>query len=210
MFKKLDETIKKYEEITAMLSTPEVAADPKKIMEYNKALSKLEDIVEKYKEYKKTKSEFDVLKEDVKNEKDDEMREMMNEEIREMEPALEELEKDSTILYAVSTTEVQEATIPEPIKQRIINGINRERSGDIQLISHDSMLPTYAKTGTTHSVWNSYDSHIPLIFMGWGIEHGESNKPYFMTDIAPTVSALLHIQFPSGNVGNPITEVLGK
>lgn len=124
--------------------------------------------------------------------------------------AVHELEKDPTVLFAVSTTEVQEATIPEPIKQRIINGINRERSGDIQLISHDSMLPPYAKKGTTHSVWNSYDAHIPLIFMGWGIQQGESNKPYFMTDIAPTVSALLHIQFPSGNVGNPITEVLGK
>lgn len=124
--------------------------------------------------------------------------------------AISELEKDPTVLYAVSTTKIQETTIPEPIKQRIINGINRERSGDIQLISHDSMLPTYAKKGTTHSVWNSYDAHIPLIFMGWGINHGESNKPYFMTDIAPTVSALLHIQFPSGNVGNPITEVIGR
>ncbi|MCU7618607.1 alkaline phosphatase family protein [Chryseobacterium sp. PBS4-4] len=124
--------------------------------------------------------------------------------------AIQELEKDPTILYAVSTTKIQESSIPEPIKQRIINGINRQRSGDIQLISHDSMLPTYAKTGTTHSVWNSYDAHIPLVFMGWGINHGESNKPYFMTDIAPTVSALLHIQFPSGNVGNPISEVLGK
>ncbi len=124
--------------------------------------------------------------------------------------AISELEKDPTVLYAVSTIKVQEATIPEPIKQRIINGINRERSGDIQLISHDSMLPTYAKKGTTHSVWNSYDAHIPLIFMGWGINQGESNKPYFMTDIAPTVSALLHIQFPSGNVGNPITEVIGR
>ncbi|WP_312081922.1 alkaline phosphatase PafA [Epilithonimonas hominis] len=123
---------------------------------------------------------------------------------------IQELEKDPTVLYAVSTTKIQETTIPEPIKQRIINGINRERSGDIQLISHDSMLPTYAKKGTTHSVWNSYDAHIPLIFMGWGINHGESNKPYFMTDIAPTVSALLHIQFPSGNVGNPITEVIGR
>ncbi len=89
--------------------------------------------------------------------------------------AIHELEKDPTVLYAVSTTEVQEATIPEPIKQRIINGINRQRSGDIQLISHDSMLPPYSKTGTTHSVWNSYDEHIPLIFMGWGIKHGESN-----------------------------------
>lgn len=124
--------------------------------------------------------------------------------------AVQELENDPSDLYAVSTTAVQEASIPEPIKQRIINGINRQRSGDIQLISHDSMLPPYSKTGTTHSVWNSYDAHIPLIFMGWGIKHGESNKAYFMTDIAPTVSALLHIQFPSGNVGNPITEVLGR
>lgn len=123
---------------------------------------------------------------------------------------IKELEKDPTVLYAVSVEKVQESTIPEPIKQRIINGINRQRSGDIQLISHDSMLPPYAKTGTTHSVWNSYDAHIPLIFMGWGIQHGESNKPYFMTDIAPTVSSLLKIQFPSGNVGNPITEVIGK
>ncbi|MCX8523033.1 alkaline phosphatase family protein [Chryseobacterium formosus] len=124
--------------------------------------------------------------------------------------AVQELENDPSDLYAVSTTAVQEASIPEPIKQRIINGINRQRSGDIQLISHDSMLPPYSKTGTTHSVWNSYDAHIPLIFMGWGIKHGESNKQYHMTDIAPTVSALLHIQFPSGNVGNPITEVIGR
>lgn len=123
---------------------------------------------------------------------------------------VEEIENDPNDLYAVSVTKVQESTIPEPIKQRIINGINRQRSGDIQLISHDSMLPPYSKTGTTHSVWNSYDSHIPLIFMGWGIQHGESNKAYFMTDIAPTVSSLLKIQFPSGNIGNPITEVVGK
>lgn len=123
---------------------------------------------------------------------------------------VEEIENDPNDLYAVSVVKVQESTIPEPIKQRIINGINRERSGDIQLISHDSMLPPYSKTGTTHSVWNSYDSHIPLIFMGWGIQQGESNKAYFMTDIAPTVSSLLKIQFPSGNIGNPITEVIGK
>lgn len=123
---------------------------------------------------------------------------------------VKEIENDPNDLYAVSVVKVQESTIPEPIKQRIINGINRQRSGDIQLISHDSMLPPYSKTGTTHSVWNSYDSHIPLIFMGWGIQHGESNKPYSMADIAPTVSSLLKIQFPSGNIGNPITEAIGK
>jgi hypothetical protein len=74
------------------------------------------------------------------------------------------LKQDPTVLYAVDLDEVAEASIPEPIKTRIINGYNWQRSGDIQVISHDGMLPPYSKTGTTHSVWNSYDSHI-LIFL---------------------------------------------
>ena len=123
---------------------------------------------------------------------------------------LSELKKDQSVLYAVAMQKIAESSIPEPLKTRIINGYNWERRGDIQLIMHDSWLPSYSKTGTTHGAWNSYDSHIPLIFMGWGIKKGESNKDYSMTDIAPTLSALLKIEFPSGNIGNPIVEVLGR
>lgn len=123
---------------------------------------------------------------------------------------IDKLNKDPRVLYAVDLKKIGSSAIPEPIKTRAINGYNWQRSGDIQIVSHDGMLPNYAKKGTTHSVWNSYDSHIPLIFMGWGIKHGESNKEYNMTDIAPTVSALLHIEFPSGNIGSPITEVIGR
>ena len=123
---------------------------------------------------------------------------------------ISELQKNQDFLFVVDAEEVQEATIPQLIKERIINGLNRTRSGDLQIVTRDNYLPTYSKTGTTHSVWNSYDSHIPLIFMGWGIQKGESNKEYHMTDISPTLSALLKIQFPSGNIGNPIVEVLGK
>jgi hypothetical protein len=124
--------------------------------------------------------------------------------------AIAELGKNQDYIFVVDAEKVQEATIPELIKQRIVNGLNRTRSGDIQLVTKDNYLPTYAKTGTTHSVWNSYDAHIPLIFMGWGIAKGESNKEYHMTDISPTICALLKIQFPSGNIGNPIVEVIGK
>ncbi|UBB90826.1 alkaline phosphatase family protein [Candidatus Kaistella beijingensis] len=123
---------------------------------------------------------------------------------------VDELNKDQSVLFAVNLKKLGQAPIPEPIKTRIINGYNWQRSGDIQLISHDSMLPPYAKKGTTHSVWNSYDSRVPLIFMGWGIKNGESNKEYNMTDISPTIASLLRIQFPSGNIGNPIVEVIGK
>lgn len=123
---------------------------------------------------------------------------------------IDNLNKDKSILFAVDMKRAASASIPEPIRTRIVNGYNWQRSGDIQLIYHDSWLPSYSKTGTTHGSWNSYDSHIPLIFMGWGIKAGESNKSYDMTDIAPTLAALLRIQFPSGNIGNPITEAIGK
>ncbi len=121
-----------------------------------------------------------------------------------------QLNKDPRVLYAVDLKKVGESAIPEPIKSRIINGYNWQRSGDIQIISHDGMLPNYAKKGTTHSVWNSYDSHIPLIFYGTGVNRGESSKPYHMSDIAPTLAQMLKIENPSGNIGNPIVEVFEK
>lgn len=120
---------------------------------------------------------------------------------------ISKLNKDPRVLYAVDLKKVASSPIPEPIKSRIINGYNWQRSGDIQIVSHDGMLPTYAKKGTTHSVWNSYDSHIPLIFMGKGARKGASAKPYHMTDIAPTLAQILKIENPSGNIGQPIVEV---
>lgn len=126
------------------------------------------------------------------------------------ESIMQSLNKDPRVLYAVDLKNVGNAPIPEPVKTRIINGYNWQRSGDIQIISHDGLLPNYAKKGTTHSVWNSYDAHIPLIFMGWKVPHGESNEPHAMTDIAPTLAQFLKIENPSGNIGQPLLEVLGK
>lgn len=63
-------------------------------------------------------------------------------------------------------------------------------------------------TGSTHGAWYPYDSHIPLLWMGWGIKSGKSNTTRYMTDIAPTVAALLRIQMPSGCIGQPIPEVM--
>lgn len=121
------------------------------------------------------------------------------------------LKADPTALYAVDMEKIEESSVPKMIKERIINGYNWQRSGDIQVISHDGMLPPYSRKGTTHSVWNSYDSHIPLIFMGTGIKKGvTSSKPYHMTDIAPTLAQILQIENPSGNIGNPIVELLQK
>jgi predicted AlkP superfamily pyrophosphatase or phosphodiesterase len=118
------------------------------------------------------------------------------------------LQKQPEIAYAVDMQKVQSSTIPEDLRSRIQNGYNAERSGAIQIILKPGWYSGHGATGTTHGTWNPYDAHIPLVFMGWGIKHGSLVRETYMTDIAATVAALLHIQAPNGNVGHPIGEVL--
>jgi hypothetical protein len=47
-----------------------------------------------------------------------------------------------------------------------------------------------------------------LLFFGWNIKPGHLNREVYMTDIAPTLAAKLHIQMPNGTVGKPIEEVV--
>jgi len=112
------------------------------------------------------------------------------------------------VAYAIDMRKVQEASIPEELRMRIINGYNPEHSGSIQIILNPGWYASQSLTGTTHGTWNPYDTHIPLVFMGWGIPHGHLNRETHMTDIAPTVAALLHIQAPNGCIGKPIPEAL--
>lgn len=124
---------------------------------------------------------------------------------------LEWLNKHPAVLYAVDSQNAQNATLPEWIKERVVNGYNRENSGTIQLI----LKPGYYggspnATGTTHGTWTPYDTHIPLVFMGWGVQHGSLNRETHMTDIAATLAALLHVQMPNGCIGKPIAEVIKR
>jgi hypothetical protein len=122
--------------------------------------------------------------------------------------ALIYLRQQPGISYAIDMADVAESTVPEPARTMVINGYNTRRSGAIQLILNSGWLDEHGKTGTTHGTWNPYDTHIPLIFMGWGIHQGASNTEVHMTDIAPTVAALLHIQMPNGCIGKPIEAIL--
>jgi len=110
---------------------------------------------------------------------------------------------------AVDIAKISQSTLQEIQKKMITNGYNARRSGDIYYVLQPNWF-NGSSTGTTHGNWNPYDSHIPLVFMGWGIKAGASNKTHYMTDIAPTLAALLHIQMPNGNVGEPITEITNK
>lgn len=93
------------------------------------------------------------------------------------------------------------------LRDMVANGYHPRRCGDIQIIMDPGWFDGGA-TGTTHGSGYPYDTHIPLVFYGWKIKPGKTNRETYMTDIAATVAALLRIQMPSGCVGQPITEVL--
>ena len=111
------------------------------------------------------------------------------------------------ILLAYDIKEINNVILPTEVKEMFIKGYNTKRGGDIQIVVKAGNFYG-GRTGTTHGSFNPYDSHLPLLWMGWGIKAGKLNREVYMTDIAPTLAALLHIQMPSGSVGKVITEVL--
>lgn len=112
------------------------------------------------------------------------------------------------VAYVVDMEEMDETPVPQPIREMIVNGYNRNRSGCIQVILEPGWYSGYAPTGTTHGTWHPYDTHIPLLFYGWHIRKGATYRTTHMTDIAATVAALLHIQMPNGCIGQVIGEVM--
>ena len=119
-----------------------------------------------------------------------------------------EMMKEAGIDRAFSIKELNTVPLPTTIRKMLNNGYHPNRSGDLQIILKPGYIDAYGTTGTTHGLWNPYDSHIPLLWYGWGIKKGITQREVYMTDIAPTLAALLRIQMPSGNIGTVIAEVL--
>ena len=91
------------------------------------------------------------------------------------------------------------------------NGFYAPRSGDVLVTFAPGWLEAYVfpvVKGTTHGASWAYDTHVPLLFWGWGVRHGESATPVRMVDVAPTLARWLHIQEPSGCSGVPLLEVM--
>ena len=110
---------------------------------------------------------------------------------------------------AFALDKIEQVPLNARIKEMLVNGYFPKRSGDIEVILNPQWLSGFGSAGTSHGMWNPYDSHIPLVWYGWGIKHGKMNRETYMTDIAPTIAAMLHVQMPNGSIGHVIEEVQG-
>ncbi|WP_102264601.1 peptide chain release factor 1 [Mesobacillus jeotgali] len=98
MFDRLQAVEDRYERLNELLSDPEVVNDSKKLREYSKEQSDIQETVMAYREYKEVKEQLTDAKAMLEDKLDAEMREMVKEEISELEPQIEELEARIKIL----------------------------------------------------------------------------------------------------------------
>ena len=124
---------------------------------------------------------------------------------------IEFFSKAPNVIHAVDYQKVRTSSLPERLMNMALMGYHPRRSGDLLIITE----PNYyeygewsSPVGTTHGEWNPHDAHIPLLFYGWHIKHGESSREVHINDIAPTVCQMMHIQQPNACSGEAIVEVI--
>ena len=120
---------------------------------------------------------------------------------------VEEIINLEGVYKAVTAKTLQTARFTDGIMNSLQNGYNQKYSGDVLMIPFPATL-TGGKTGTSHGSGYSYDTHIPIIFYGNGIQQGSSKKRYEIIDIAPTMANLLRIEAPNSSTGKIIGEAL--
>jgi predicted AlkP superfamily pyrophosphatase or phosphodiesterase len=115
----------------------------------------------------------------------------------------------SEVLYSFDTKKILEIRNTQAPITLVLNGIHSKKSGDVVLVYQNSFIEEdYGTKGTTHGAPYSYDTRVPLIWLGATIQNGNSTRAIEITDIAPTISNILNTALPSGTFGQPIHEIL--
>ncbi|HEY4425190.1 MAG TPA: alkaline phosphatase family protein [Pyrinomonadaceae bacterium] len=100
-------------------------------------------------------------------------------------------------------------SVTDPIERRALHGFYPSRSGDVVLVAEPYKYIAETITATHGSPY-SYDTHVPTIIMGAGVNAGRYLEPATPADIAPTLSAILRITAPSNSTGRVLVEALKR
>ena len=133
---RLDGLKLKYEEIGQKLTDPEVIADVKAFVQFNKEYKELDPIISTSERYRTALANLAEAKDVLANDKDEEMREMAREEIAELEPAIERMEEEIKLLLIPKD--------PQDAKNAIVE-IRGGTGGDEAAIFAGDLLRMYTK-----------------------------------------------------------------
>ena len=133
---RLDGLKLKYEEIGQKLTDPEVIADVKQFIQFNKEYRELEPIIEASERYRTAIANLAEAKDILANDKDEEMRERARGEIAELEPKIETLEEEIKLLLIPKD--------PQDAKNAIVE-IRGGTGGDEAAIFAGDLMRMYTK-----------------------------------------------------------------
>lgn len=114
------------------------------------------------------------------------------------------------IAVAYDTGELMKMNKSNTIIQRLQRGFHPKRSGDIVFVLEPGFMDNgkYGTKGTTHGSAYIYDTHVPFMLFGEGVRKGHTYERTNITDIAPTICAILGVSNPTGTIGDPVKEAL--
>lgn len=99
----------------------------------------------------------------------------------------------------VELAHIVKSSVPEgALGRRLASAIHPERSGDIYIVpKRDTLLLQSESLGATHGSPWGYDTHVPLLLVGRGVEPGTSTGGFDVRSLAPTISHLAGIKPPA-------------
>lgn len=121
-----------------------------------------------------------------------------------MRAVLEGIRSVPGVAEVYRAEEVQDRPATQsPIRRAEAASYFRGRSGDLLIVPKPYYLVAWSAPGkprdfgTGHGTPYYYDQHVPVLLMGWGIEHGEYFARVTPADIAPTLAALCGVTLSS-------------
>lgn len=123
-----------------------------------------------------------------------------------------ELSKFPGVALAVSSSALRQGNLPDTdLYRAVIRNFHPNRSGDVFIVFEPNWFINdfdgLVVASTHGSPW-SYDTNVPIVFAGAGIEAETVYRKVHTVDVAATLSAYMRIKAPSGSVGAPLPEVL--
>ncbi len=142
MFERLDQILERYEELTRLMATPEVAQDHVKVREHSQERSELEEVVSAYKAYRETDAELQAT---LEMQSDGglgaDMRELVAAEIATLEERLSELENRLRLLLLPKDPRDERSVIVE---------IRAGTGGDEAALFAADLLSMYSQYAAAH------------------------------------------------------------
>ncbi len=106
------------------------------------------------------------------------------------------------VSHALSSTAMRMSYFGSGYAQKMQNSFYPRRSGDVVINMMPEWIELRDEEISMSGSMYGYDTHVPLLFWGAGIQPQRNDKPVCMTSVAPTIARIMGIPEPAASEGS--------